>query len=91
MEEDGDVVLLVGFERPGLGVRCEELDYFKDKRVIFRAVPKGHRDAEGRMLAHELIKEVVALDEDGEASGKGNTGQGKGKEKVVEREVIEID
>ena len=75
-----DVVLLVGFEAPGVKVRCEELDYFHDRRVIFRAVREGHRDAEGRGLAGELVKEVIPLGQGGCPLGGGGGGGGEAGE-----------
>lgn len=60
--------------------------------MIFRAVGKDHKDAEGRMLAHELIKEVVPIEGgDGKEGGGGGEAGGNRKAKAVEREVIEID
>lgn len=70
---------------------AQELNYFADNKIVFRAVKDGHKDAGGRGLGEELVREVVALDE---AAGNGNGeggGKGKGKGKERQREVIEIE
>lgn len=55
--------LLLGYERPDEEVRMEELDYFNDKKVMFRAVWEGSAGSEGRSLIQGIIPaEVVELD-----------------------------
>lgn len=56
-------VLLLGHERPDKEVRMEELDYFNDKKVMFRAMWEGAAGSEGRSLIQDIIPaEVIELD-----------------------------
>ena len=53
-------VLLFGYEKVDFKDRVEELDYFNNKKIIFRAVEEDHADAKGRELCSAVIpKEVV--------------------------------
>ena len=55
------IVLLLGFERVENKDRVEELDYFNDGKVIFRAVEGKEPGAEGRELCEGLIPKEVAV------------------------------
>jgi hypothetical protein len=55
-----DFVILLGYERVEFTDCVEELDWFGEKKVIFRAVMETHPDAKGRELSEGIIpKEVV--------------------------------
>ena len=54
--------LLLGYEKVGFKDCVEELDYFGEKKVIFRAVDMKHPDAKGRELSDGVVpKEVVPV------------------------------
>lgn len=71
-----DFVLLLGHEKVDFKDIMEQLDYFGDKKVIFRAVRNKHPDAKGKDLTAGVEKmdaepvkkkvqsEVIVLDDD---------------------------
>lgn len=54
-------VLLLGYERPELTVRMEELDYFSEKKIIFRAINENSSIARGREMCEGLIPPEVVV------------------------------
>ena len=53
-------VLLLGYERVEFRDKVEELDYFNNKKIMFRAVEADHQDAKGHELGGCVVsKEVV--------------------------------
>ena len=68
--------MLLGHEKVDFKDIMEQLDYFSDKKVIFRAVPNEHPDAKGRELTAGIAKmdaepvkkkvqsEVIVLDDE---------------------------
>ncbi|KAK5124456.1 hypothetical protein LTR85_001673 [Meristemomyces frigidus] len=55
MMDDEFVLLLGGVERVDLTDRCEELDYFNDKKIIFQAVKETDPAAKGREISEGII------------------------------------
>ena len=64
--------LLLGHEKLELEDKVEELDYFNDKKIMFRAVGQNDPDAKGRKLcefvvpkesaAKKVSREVIEID-----------------------------
>lgn len=52
---DGFVLLLGGVDRVDFKTKCEELDYFNDKKIIFQAVYETDPIAKGRELSEGCI------------------------------------
>lgn len=61
-------VLLLGHQRPGFNDRMEELDYFNEKKIIFRAMNEKSAFAKGKEMCEGVIppeivqSEVIELD-----------------------------
>ena len=53
--------LLLGYEKVDFKDCVEELDYFGERKVIFRAVENRHPDADGKEVSEGVVpKGVVA-------------------------------
>ncbi|KAK5135727.1 hypothetical protein LTR08_004713 [Meristemomyces frigidus] len=56
---EGFVLLLGGVEKVGMAVRCEEMDYFGDRKVLFWAVKVGGVGAGGRLVSEGCVPQAV--------------------------------
>jgi len=59
--------LMLGYEEVEFKDRVEELDYFNDKFVCFRAVAENSKEAKGREISEGIIPEepvVIVIDDD---------------------------